>query len=227
MSKLACFKLGVAVLALSVMLAAFVRGLPVSAAPPDPGDLKLGITPTPTSPLPTPVPAATATPEAGVDRADPVITKRGEPSEALPGEEVVFTLEVTNQGKHAAVDVVVTDEMTEYLEIVEVTTTQGIVRIEGQVVIVDVGVLGPDFAVVIVIRTRVRLDAPSPLVLQNVAVLHSPNGGDRASPPVIITIPDTVLLPKTGGVVPTWGTLVALVLPIVVLADYLLRRKRT
>ena len=66
----------------------------------------LGITPTPT-PTVTPTPLPTPTPAVGI--ADPAITKRGEPEQAHPGEEVTFTLEVTNYGKQSAVDVVVTD----------------------------------------------------------------------------------------------------------------------
>jgi uncharacterized repeat protein (TIGR01451 family) len=65
-------------------------------------------------------------------KPDLVITKRGEPTEALPGEEVTFTLEVTNRGQAAAVDVVVTDDISPYLEILEVTTTQGTVTIESR-----------------------------------------------------------------------------------------------
>jgi len=201
-----------------------VQGMPVSAAPPGPGGIALGITPTPTSPPPAPTP--TATPGAGVEVIDPVITKRGEPSEALPGEEVVFTIEVTNKGQHAAVGVVVIDEVDQYLEILEVTTTQGTVHIDGQVVTVEVGTVGPSFVVVIVIRTRVRPDAPAPLELENMAVLRSPNGGNRNSPPVVIRIPSTVLLPKTGGVMPAWGILFAVLLGMAGLADHLLRVKK-
>jgi uncharacterized repeat protein (TIGR01451 family)/LPXTG-motif cell wall-anchored protein len=220
MSKPVVLKLGVVSFALSVVVAMALQGMPVNAAPPDPEVVNLGITPTPTS-----VSGPTATPETGVKVVDPVITKRGEPAEALPGEEVVFTIEVTNQGQNAAVGVLVTDELPEYLEIVEATTTQGTVRVEGQVVYVEVGVVGPEFLVVIVIRTRVRPDAPIPLELQNVAVLHSPNGGNRTSPPVVITIPDEVLLPQTGGTTVAWGILAGGLLSLIGLAGHLLGRK--
>jgi len=166
--------------------------------------LALGVTPTATStvtlvptatPTPTMPPQATPTPQIG--QADPVIVKRGGPSEALPGEEVTFTIEVTNQGDVAAVDVVVTDEMSEYLEILEVTTTQGTVTIVGQTVTVDIGVVGPGFVVQIVIRTRVREDTPAPIEIENVVVLATPSTHDRTSPPTIIKVPG--LLPVTGA----------------------------
>ena len=137
---------------------------------------------------------------------------------------MTWTIWVTNEGEKAAVGVVVTDEIPEYLEILEVTTTQGTVHIDGQVVTVEVGTVGPGFVVVIVIRTRVRPDAPAPLEVSNMAVLRSPNGGNRDSPLVVIRVPSTALLPKTGGVVPVWGTLVAASMGIAGLAGYLLRR---
>jgi uncharacterized repeat protein (TIGR01451 family) len=133
---------------------------------------------------------------------DPVIIKRSEPSEALPGQEVTFTLEVTNQGNESAVGVVVTDEVSEYLEILEVTTTQGTVTIEGQKITVDIGVVGPGFVVEIVIRARVRDDAPSPLEIENFARLTSHNGGERISQTVILTVYRP--LPVTGGLPAPW-----------------------
>jgi len=130
--------------------------------------------------VPTTVVPPTSTPTKE-EKPDLVIIKRGQPTQALPGEEVTFTLEVTNRGNAAAVDVVVTDEISPYLEILEVTTTQGTVTIEGQRITVYVGVVGPGFVVEIVIRTRVREDVPLPSTIEN--------------PPVVIEIP---LLPPSG-----------------------------
>jgi len=130
-----------------------------------------------------------------------VITKRGDPALAMPGEEVTFYIEATNRGQEAAVDVVVVDELPEYLEILQVTATQGTVTVEGQVVTVDVGVIGSGFVIQITIHTRVRLDAPAPIDLQNVAQLHSPNGGDHTSPPATVVVPGESL-PLTGGIQP-------------------------
>ncbi len=162
----------------------------------------LGITPTPTpTATATPLPTPTPTPVVGV--ADPAITKRGEPEEAHPGEEVTFTLEVTNQGQQSAVDVVVTDVIPEYLEILDVTATQGTATIEGQTVRIEVGVVGPDFVVTIVICTRVRQDAPAPLDMENAATLTLPDGGERISPSVVIVVPSP-LLPPTGQTIPLW-----------------------
>jgi uncharacterized repeat protein (TIGR01451 family) len=142
-------------------------------------------------------------------KPDPAILKRVEPAEALPGEEVTFTLEATNRGQESAWGVVVTDEVSEHLQILEVTTTQGTVTIEGQKVTVDIGVIGPGFVVEIVIRARVREDAPVPLELENVAVLTSPNGGYRTSQTVTVMVP-TPMLPVTGGQLVLWPAYVLL-----------------
>jgi len=167
-----------------------------------------------------------STPEPQVGVVDPVITKWGEPENALPGERVTFTLEVTNRGQHAAVDVVVTDQVSSYLEILDVTTTQGTVTVEGQNVIVQIGTVGPDFVVEIVIQTVVRLDTPVPLDVANVAQLRSPNSTDRTSPPVTIKISDT-LLPQTGGRTVVWMAPALLAGGLLALGVGLQRRKRT
>ena len=195
------------VTALFLLLAFLWPNVASEAAP------ALGITPTYT-PTVTPTPTLTATPTSSVTppptptprpgAPDLAIAKRGEPPEVSPGEEVTFTLEVTNRGTESAVGVVVTDEVSEYLEILEVTTTQGAVTVDGQKVTVDVGVVGPGFTVEIVIRTRVREDAPAPLEMENVALLTSPNGGDRISQTVTIKVPR--LLPVTGKLPPAWLT---------------------
>ncbi|UCC61611.1 MAG: isopeptide-forming domain-containing fimbrial protein, partial [Anaerolineae bacterium] len=142
-------------------------------------------------------------------KPNPVILKQVEPTEALPGEEVTFTLEATNQGQESAWGVVVTDEVSEHLEILDVTTTQGTVTIEGQKVTVDIAVIGPGFVVEIVIRARVREDAPASLELENVAVLTSPNGGYRTSQTVTVSVP-IPMLPVTGGLLPLWPAYVLL-----------------
>jgi LPXTG-motif cell wall-anchored protein/uncharacterized repeat protein (TIGR01451 family) len=87
-----------------------------------------------------------------------VITKRCEVVRREPDGtvEVVFYIRVTNEGEKAAVGAVVSDGIDASLEILEVTTTQGEVEIQGQRVVVNIGVIGPHHTVDIVIRTRVR-----------------------------------------------------------------------
>jgi uncharacterized repeat protein (TIGR01451 family) len=193
----------------------------VFAAPPS---LPLaGITPTPTfTPSPAPsTPEATPTPE--VSTADPTITKRGEPSLALPGELVTFVIEATNTGQDAAVDVVVTDTVPDYLDILNVTSSQGSVTIEGQQITVEVGTIGSGYVVEIVVETRVADNAPVPLDLSNVAVLTSPNGGERTSPPATIVVP-TSRMPETGRQTGQIAPGIALVGLLTILVALLIRK---
>ena len=176
----------------------FVEAAPVDAP-------LLGITPTVTAtqtPTSTPTSTPTATPaprdaDSPIGQVDPAIVKRGDPSEAVPGEMVRFTLEVTNHGTDAAVGVVVTDEVSEYLEILDVTTTQGTVAIDGQKVTVEVGVVGPGFIVEIVIETRVRADTPAPLEIENLAILTADNSTERTARAVVAVA--NLALPITGN----------------------------
>ena len=156
--------------------------------------------------------AATATPSP--PQIEPAISKHASPTEVLPGDEVTFSIQATNHGRDAAVEVVITDEVSEYLEILEATTTQGTVTIENQKVIAQVGVIGQNFVVEVSIRTRVKEDVSVPAEIENVAMLKSPNGGERRSPPVIISVgagsPGAdVGLPETGASKTPW-TAVAL-----------------
>ncbi len=192
----------------AVALAALLLAPSKAAWADAPAQRIAGITPTPTFTVtPTPqTPVPTPTPQASV--ADPAIAKRGEPSLALPGEEVTFVIEATNNGSAATTDVVVTDVIPDYLEILEVTTSQGTVTVEGQQVTVQVGTIGPSFVVEIVIRTRVAENAPVPLDVTNVAVLRSPGSEDRISPAATVVVPATYL-PRTGRAPRAWPMLVA------------------
>jgi uncharacterized repeat protein (TIGR01451 family) len=194
----------------------------VFAAPPS---LPLaGITPTPTFTPNPPSSAPAATPTPRVDIADPAITKRGDPSLALPGEPVTFVIEATNTGQEAAVDVVVTDTVPDYLEIINVTSSQGTVTVVGQQVTVEVGTIGNGFVVEIVIKTRVADDAPAPLDLSNVAMLTSPNGGERTSPPATIVVP-TSRMPETGQQTGQIAPGIALIGLLTILVALLIRKR--
>lgn len=179
----------------------------VEAQPPAPTRSLMGVTPTPTftvtpTPIPTATPPPTATPvpedsdRSDITKVDPVIVKHGDPSDALPGEAVDFSLQVSNQGQEAAVDVVVTDEVPEQFEILSVETTQGVVTIRGQTVTVEVGIVGEGFTVDIVIHTRVREDVATPVQVENLAILTASNSGERTASDTVTLL--SVSLPVTG-----------------------------
>jgi uncharacterized repeat protein (TIGR01451 family) len=206
------------------------RSMMATAAPPMAPVAGITVTPTPedsvtpVTPVVTrPTPTFTPTPEPSPEFTDPVILKSADPTEARPGEEVTFTLHVVNRGNIAAVDVVVTDDIPAYLQILEVTTTQGVVTIDGQRVTVAVGTIGPDFEVQMLIRTRVRPETPAPLTVENVAILACPNCHDRwARAEVDIVGPD---LPVTGGLSTWWMVAACLGTGLVGLSLALSRRE--
>jgi uncharacterized repeat protein (TIGR01451 family) len=202
------------------------RSMMATAAPPGGPAAGITVTNTPTmthTPTSTPTATPPVTPQATPEYTDPVILKSADPAEAKPGEEVTFTLFVVNHGNIAAVDVVVTDDIPAYLEILEATTTQGDVVIDGQRVTVYVGTVGPEFEVEIVIRTRVRPETPAPLTVENVAILACPNCHDRwARAEVDITGPG---LPVTGGLSTWWMVAACLGTGLVGLSLALSRRE--
>jgi len=198
-------------IAAAVLLGLLVasQGMTATAAPPDAP--LAGITVTPTDmPTATPTVTPTLTPGVPVTRhefTDPVIQKIADPREVKPGEDVIFTLHVVNRGNVAAVEVVVTDDIPAYLEIREVTTSQGKASFVGQRVTVQVGTMGPDFAVTILIHTRVKDDTPAPLTVENVAILACPNCSDRwarAEVDIIGIMTDPPRLPPAGGLGSWW-----------------------
>jgi uncharacterized repeat protein (TIGR01451 family) len=139
---------------------------------------------------------------------DPIITKRAEPTEVRPGDEVLFTIEVTNRGREGAINTHVIDDVPGYLEVLDVSTSQGTWRQEGQKVIVEIGVIGQDFVVEIRIYTRVRDDAPAPLSVENIATVRSDNCPDPSARALVRIIGDPDRLPVTGGH-STWWLLAA------------------
>ena len=195
-----------AVVILALLL--FLGSLDAAAAPS--GAPALGITVTPTY-TPTSTPTPTVTPDGtrpSRSPCDPVITKRAEPTEVRPGDEVVFTIVVTNRGQTGAINTYVIDDIPEYLEIVDVVTSQGTWRLEGQKVIVEIGVIGQDYVVEILIYTRVRDDAPAPLSIENLAVVRSDNCPEPSASALVRIVGEVERLPVTGGF-STWWLLAA------------------
>ena len=193
-------------------LLVILGGLEAAAAPSS--ALALGITPTFTSTAtstvtPTPTPTVTRTPPpSSRSPCDPVISKRAEPAEVRPGDEVLFTIEVTNRGQTAAINTVVIDDIPGYLEVRDVSTSQGTWRQEGQKVIVEVGVIGQDFVVKILIYTRVRDDAPAPLAVENLVTVRSDNCPEPSARAIVQIVGAPGRLPVTGGH-STWWLLAA------------------
>jgi uncharacterized repeat protein (TIGR01451 family) len=126
---------------------------------------------------------------------EPRITKSGDPSQALIGDHVTFTLVARNYGNVAATGVQVTDQIESYLDIFQVTASKGTVSWDNasRLVVVDIGTLAPDEAVTITIETVVNETAtPTPLIIENQAHLTFNEGNQRDSEIVTIEIISTL-----------------------------------
>jgi uncharacterized repeat protein (TIGR01451 family)/LPXTG-motif cell wall-anchored protein len=188
-------RFGPPALAIALLLVAGLSGgaLPISAAP------LAAVTGTPTEPAtPTSTAVASATPTSNVaptstptntprpkppsdsDVADPAITKSASVAEARVGDEVTFILSVTNKGDATAHDVVVTDSLPDYLDVLEVSASRGEVATNGRTVTVTIGAVEPDEQITIRIRARVNEQAQPPGG-RNGATLTTSSPGDDPS----------------------------------------------
>jgi uncharacterized repeat protein (TIGR01451 family) len=133
------------------------------------------------------------------------------PSVAGPGDEVVFSITAANLGSEAAVDAYVLDDVPDYLEILEVEVLpedQGreVLPREGQMVVADVGTIGPDYEVTVRIRARIREDAPEQICIENVAEFVAPNCPGRSAEVLCWQ------LPESGGRPTSWSLFAGLVI---------------
>ena len=134
---------------------------------------------TPTSTPGTGNPTATPTPrrnKPGI--GDPLVTKSVNVGEARIGDEVTFTIKVTNRGDDTANDIVVTDPIPDYMDVIEATTTRGNVSSSGRTVIVNVGSVAPGEEVTIRIRVRINERAQPPVGRNGVSITTSSPGDD-------------------------------------------------
>ena len=163
--------------------------LPLAALTPTaepPTRTPLGGTPAPTlPPRPTVQPTATpdtpptsSTPKPETERADPAVTKSVSPSEARIGDIVDFTITVTNHGGETADDVVVTDDLPDFLDVVDANTSKGTITISGRTIVTMIGSVAPGEVVIIHIRARVNEQAQPPGGRNSVTLVSSNNSDD-------------------------------------------------
>jgi uncharacterized repeat protein (TIGR01451 family) len=177
-------------------------------------------TPRPTA---TPGPAPTKTPRPKSELADPAITKSSSVSDAKIGDEITFTIRVTNSGPNTADDVVVTDPIPDYLDVIEATTTRGDVSSSGRTVIVTIGKVPAGDEVTIRIRVRVNERAEPPGGRNSVSLTTSSPGDDPSNNSSEVSF--NIIGPATPTAVlglvatPTAEPVVPAVLPITGAAD--------
>jgi uncharacterized repeat protein (TIGR01451 family)/MYXO-CTERM domain-containing protein len=138
-----------------------------------------------------PVPTATSgTPKPEKERADPAVTKSVSPSEAQIGDIVDFTITVTNHGGETADDVVVTDQLPDFLDVVDAQTSKGTIATSGRTVVTTIGSVAPDEVVIIHIHAQVNAQALPPGGRNSVSLTSSNNSdnSDNNSASVMISI---------------------------------------
>jgi len=168
-------------------------------------------TPRPTN---TPGPTSTPRPPSKPELADPAITKSSSVSDARIGDEITFTIRVTNRGPDTAEDVVVTDPIPDYLDVIEATTSRGTVSSNGRTVIVTIGKVPAGDEVTIRIRVRVNERAEPPSGRNGVSITTSSPGDDPSNNSSEVTF--VILGPPTPTVpllTPTATALPPVILP--------------
>ncbi len=112
---------------------------------------------------------ATPTQEHAQQQSVPPV-KTSSKTTVSPGEELVFEITFT-AGPDTWYNVIVTDDLDPYLQIVSVTTSQGTASWSGQLVTVDVGNVPAGEKVTIRIYCTVRDTVPGGYEIVNTAVL--------------------------------------------------------
>jgi uncharacterized repeat protein (TIGR01451 family) len=98
------------------------------------------------------------------------LTKSVDNPFAAPGVIVTWTLTIHNPNAQPATNVVVTDNVPSQLEIVPpvtTTSTSGSVKVSGQTVTFNQGILSPNETVQVFIKTRVRSSNTPPFIIVN------------------------------------------------------------
>ncbi|HYF65822.1 MAG TPA: hypothetical protein VD886_23535 [Herpetosiphonaceae bacterium] len=133
---------------------------------------------------PTPTPGGVISPVS--------ISKTVNPNNGLPNDLITFSIQVRNNETQRQTNVVVTDRILDFLEIVSVTTTKGTVTTNGQDIRVDIGTLEPGETVTITITVRIRPTAQPGDTGINVADVTSSNPSGTStsttSNPVAISV---------------------------------------
>lgn len=147
-------------------------------------------TPTLTGTLPTPTPTGTITPF-------PVLFMVVNPSQARVNEQLTFTVSIRNDGSAPITGAYLSDTFPSYIDIQNVTTTQGTITKTAHAVQVNLSTIYPGETIVIVIPVRVNSSLTNTLTLQNIATLTASNLTARTTY-VYYTIIVTSTLPGTG-----------------------------
>lgn len=174
-------------------------------------------TSTPVAP-PTDTPTPALPPESPGARPDLVLNKSVSPAVTQVGDQVVYTLTLSNAGSAPAVDVTIDDPLPAFLRLIDASASSGAVQIAGNRVTVVVPVVAPGEVVTITIRAEVVAE-PLPPDNRNVAVASSSSteittDNNTSSSTVLPPVPDLTLTKSVSPAVAQVGDQVVYTLTI-------------
>lgn len=159
--------------------------------------------PTPTPPvIATPTQRAVGSPPPAPPQEIPstrrtlALRKAVSPRDVLPGEELQSSLWITNTSAAAVTGIVVFDSIDPALHLLEISATQGAAEVNDRSILVNLGVLETGQTALVIVRTRVDLEARNGQVLLNQATVYY-DGGQASSNVVAAGLPP-IELPATG-----------------------------
>jgi uncharacterized repeat protein (TIGR01451 family) len=135
------------------------RPQPTNTAAPATAQPRPTITP---SDVPAPIDTPTAQPPKHDERTNPALTKSVSPDQAQIGDTLNFVLTVTNHGDRTADDVVVTDPLPDFLDVLDAGADRGDVAVDGRTVTVKIGAVAPGEVISIHIHAQVNAQAQPP-----------------------------------------------------------------
>ncbi len=199
--------------------------------PPDPGRPDPTAT---TTAIATAVPSPT--PGLPAEVADPAITKTVDRDTVQVGDQVTFTLTVTNLGNSIAGDVIIEDTLPPFLRLDGVSSSRGDYSVDGSTVRVFIGDLAPQETVTITITATVMDSAEPPANINTATVVSSSptddpnNNSSSVSLNVVAPAPTAVPPPASLPVTSTPSNtatpwLIGLGL-FLIASSFLLRRRR-
>jgi uncharacterized repeat protein (TIGR01451 family) len=178
----------------ALMVLALTLGPQVQAT-----EILLQTVPTPTPQvIPTPTAARTPQPPEAAPRVEGGLLVRLEanPTDVLPGEEILFTLLLTNTSTSAQTGVTLIEPLDPVLRPLEIRGTQGAVQFQGQSGMIYLGAIEPGQTDLLILRTRVGTEArPGQIILNQFTATF--DGGQVVSNVVAAGLPPDEL-PATG-----------------------------
>ena len=127
----------------------------------------------------------------GLAMLDPTISKSGSPLSAMVGEQVTYTIVISNPHDQTLNNIVVNDPIPSIFDVVNVMTTRGTSTVSGQTVTVDIGTLqsGEQATITVVVRGNATA--------QPGLVCNTATAGNTQAEGCVTLLPN--LLPATGG----------------------------